>query len=50
VTEITEHDAWWDVVITHFGLDYRDLPADERKRLWLQTLDRHRAWRAGQDD
>ena len=50
VTEITEHDAWWDVVITHFGLDYHDLPADERETLWRQTLDRHRAWRAGQDD
>lgn len=50
VTEITEHDAWWDVVITHFGLDYHDLPADERETLWRQTLDRHRAWRARQDD
>jgi len=50
VTEITELDAWWDVVITRFGLDYRDLPADERKTLWRQTLDRHRAWRAGQND
>ena len=50
VTEITERDAWWDVVITHFGLDYHDLPADERQTLWRQTLDRHRAWRAGQDD
>ena len=50
VTELTERDAWWDVVITHFGLDYHDLPADERETLWRQTLDRHRAWRAGQDD
>jgi arylamine N-acetyltransferase len=49
-TEISEHDAWWDVVITHFGLDYRDIPADERETLWRQALDRHRAWRAGQDD
>lgn len=50
VTEITERDAWWDIVITHFGLDYHDLPADERETLWRQTLDRHRAWRAGKDD
>ena len=50
VTEITERDAWWDVVITHFGLDYHDLPADERETLWRQTLDRHRAWRAGEGD
>jgi arylamine N-acetyltransferase len=50
VTEITERDAWWDVVITHFGLGYGDLPADERGTLWRQTLERHRAWRAGQDD
>lgn len=50
VTEITESDAWWDIVITHFGLAYGDLPAGERETLWRQTLDRHRAWRAGQDD
>jgi arylamine N-acetyltransferase len=37
VTEITERDVWWDVVITHFGLDYRDLPADERETLWRTT-------------
>lgn len=50
VTEIVERDAWWDVVITHFGLGYHDLPADERDALWRQTLDRHRTWRAAQDD
>ena len=50
VTEIVERDAWWDVVITHFGLGYHDLPADERDALWRHTLDRHRTWRAAQDD
>jgi arylamine N-acetyltransferase len=50
VTEITECDAWWDVLVTHFGLGYGDLPADERETLWRQTLERHRAWRGGQDD
>ena len=46
VTEITEPDAWWDVVITHFGLDYDDIPADERDLLWRHVLDGHRRWRA----
>ena len=30
VTEITERDAWWDVVVSDFGLVYGDLPAVER--------------------
>jgi arylamine N-acetyltransferase len=49
VTEITEPAAWWDVVISHFGLDYHDLPADEREMLWRRVLDEHHVWRAEQD-
>ncbi len=46
VTEVTDPDAWWDIVITHFGLDYDDVPVDERKALWDRTLEAHRVWRA----
>jgi arylamine N-acetyltransferase len=46
VAEVTDPDAWWDLVVTHFGLDYRDMPADEREALWRRTLEAHRVWQA----
>jgi hypothetical protein len=49
VTEITDGDAWWDVVITHFGLDYHDVPADARQTLWSRTSEAHHVWRAEKD-
>lgn len=46
VAELTDPDAWWDVVATHFRLDYHDMPAVERETLWHRTLEAHRAWQA----
>jgi hypothetical protein len=46
VTEVTDPDAWWDLVVTHFGLGYHDVPVEEREALWRRTLEAHRVWRA----
>jgi arylamine N-acetyltransferase len=46
VTEVTDPDAWWDVLVTQFGLDYGDVPEDERKALWRRTFEAHLAWQA----
>jgi arylamine N-acetyltransferase len=46
VTQVTEPDAWWDLVVTHFGLSYDDVPADQRETLWRRTLEAHRVWQA----
>jgi arylamine N-acetyltransferase len=46
MTEVTEMDAWWDVVIGHFGLAYGDLPRAERVALWHRVRTDHETWRA----
>lgn len=47
-TEITDRDAWWDVVIGQFGLSYGDVTAHERQVLWRHALADHERWRAEQ--
>lgn len=49
VSEVTDPDAWWDLVVTHFGLGYHDVPVEEREALWRRTLEAHRVWRAERD-
>ena len=39
-------DEWWSLVLDHFGLDYRDLTASERNRLWRKVRATHEAWEA----
>jgi len=45
-TEVTEMDAWWDVVIGHYGLAYGDLPLAERVALWHRVRADHEVWEA----
>lgn len=45
-TEIDDPAAWWDVVISHFGLAYGDVPAAERQALWEHTRAGHEVWKA----
>ena len=45
-TEVTSAAEWWELVLDHFGLAYRDLAASERSSLWEHVRDEHEAWRA----
>jgi N-hydroxyarylamine O-acetyltransferase len=45
-SEVTEPDAWWDLVIGHYRLAYDDLSRDERHALWQRVRTDHEAWRA----
>lgn len=43
-SELADSNAWWDVVLDHFGLAYRDLSAAERSALWSKVIADHEAW------
>jgi arylamine N-acetyltransferase len=45
--EVAAADEWWDLVLDHFGLAYRDLSAEERASLWRKVRQEHDAWAAG---
>lgn len=47
-TELGDCAEWWDVVISHFGLAYGDVPAEEREALWEHTRVGHEAWKVEQ--
>jgi arylamine N-acetyltransferase len=44
--DIVDPDAWWAMVVDHFGLGYHDLDADERDALWQRVLAAHVEWDA----
>lgn len=44
--EVSTSGEWWELVLDHFGLAYRDLTRDERAALWRRVRDQHEAWRA----
>ena len=45
-TEVTARGEWWDLVLDHFGLSYRDLTSAERASLWARVVREHEVWRA----
>jgi N-hydroxyarylamine O-acetyltransferase len=49
IREVTDPADWWGLVLDHYGLDYGDLPSEERSALWRHVRDGHEAWRAAAD-
>jgi arylamine N-acetyltransferase len=44
--DVGSADEWWGLVVDHFELEYRDISADERLRLWTRLHKTHDAWDA----
>jgi arylamine N-acetyltransferase len=44
--DVTDADAWWSLVLDHFGLAYGGLSRAERAVLWRQVRAAHETWDA----